>query len=432
MAQNVLDYTYDPTGNELMDEYLPKMAENCLTNNSGSTRPTYAVENTVWVDTSDNDTWRYKIYDGTSDIVLFEFDNITKKINFPNITGVFRFKGSVATVSALPATGNLPGDVYNVEDTGANYAWNGSEWDKLSENLEWGRIVGLLSNQTDLQNALDAKQPTLVSGTNIKTINNTSLLGAGNIAVQPTLVSGTNIKTINNNSILGSGNLTLDGLPTQTGQSGKFLTTDGTTASWESVSVNPDNKSITLNTSNQLQTVGVINSRDSSTAIKTWTGTKNQYDAIVSKDANTLYNITDDTDVSLTILEALYPVGSIYITTANTCPLSALISGSTWVLRQTGIVTSVNSNVPVKGNGITLGLTNGTENAGLNAQNSSSYGKMLISGTGNYGEAVGSTHSGNQLANSKSVGLTTDDTKSGIVGTVTSSSFSVNIFERTA
>lgn len=54
---------------------------------------------------------------------------------------------------------------------------------------------------------------------------------------QATLVSGTNIKTINNNSILGSGNLTLDGLPSQTGQSGKFLTTDGTDASWAVVTI---------------------------------------------------------------------------------------------------------------------------------------------------------------------------------------------------
>lgn len=73
-------------------------------------------------------------------------------------------------------------------------------------------------------------------------------------------------------------------------------------------------------------------------AVKTWTGTKAQYDAIATKDANTLYNITDDTDVSLTILEALYPVGSIYITTTNTCPLSSLISGSTWELVSSGRV----------------------------------------------------------------------------------------------
>lgn len=50
---------------------------------------------------------------------------------------------------------------------------------------------------------------------------------------QDTLVSGTNIKTINNNSLLGSGNLDLNGLPSQTGHSGKVLTTNGTTASWQ-------------------------------------------------------------------------------------------------------------------------------------------------------------------------------------------------------
>lgn len=50
---------------------------------------------------------------------------------------------------------------------------------------------------------------------------------------QEQLVSGTNIKTINSNSILGSGNLDIDGLPSQTGNNGKVLMTNGTTASWE-------------------------------------------------------------------------------------------------------------------------------------------------------------------------------------------------------
>lgn len=45
----------------------------------------------------------------------------------------------------------------------------------------------------------------------IKTVNNTSLLGSGDVAVQPTLVSGTNIKTVNGNSLLGSGDLTIGG-----------------------------------------------------------------------------------------------------------------------------------------------------------------------------------------------------------------------------
>jgi hypothetical protein len=65
--------------------------------------------------------------------------------------------------------------------------------------------TGKLSN-TDWS-TFNGKQAALVSGTNIKTVNTNSLLGAGNIDVQATLVSGANIKTINSNSLLGAGNL---------------------------------------------------------------------------------------------------------------------------------------------------------------------------------------------------------------------------------
>ena len=54
-------------------------------------------------------------------------------------------------------------------------------------------------------------QPTLTSGTNIKTINSTSLLGSGDVTVQPTLISGTSIKTINGTTLLGSGDITVGG-----------------------------------------------------------------------------------------------------------------------------------------------------------------------------------------------------------------------------
>lgn len=51
------------------------------------------------------------------------------------ISSVYKFKGSVATYNDLP-TGATVGDVYNVTDTGANYAWDGSAWDKLSETVD--------------------------------------------------------------------------------------------------------------------------------------------------------------------------------------------------------------------------------------------------------------------------------------------------------
>lgn len=65
------------------------------------------------------------------------------------------------------------------------------------------------TQQTDA--LLNNKQNTLVSGTNIKTINSGTILGSGNIDLQPPLISGTNIKTINNESILGGGNIDIQG-----------------------------------------------------------------------------------------------------------------------------------------------------------------------------------------------------------------------------
>lgn len=239
---------------------------------------------------------------------------------------------------------------------------------------------------TAVAGAISTKQDTLVSGTNIKTINNNSILGSGNISVDslPTQ-TGQSGKFLTTNGTAASW-ANVDALPSQSGQSGKYLTTNGSTASWgdaietveaslktvngnsligtgdititsapdldettinlnsndelqaigvieknagvvkydwvgtlaqwtagrsggtipdswicyitddetTGVSVNPDNKSITTNSSDQIQSVGIINQNDITSAIKTWTGTLAQYNAIVTKDSNTLYNITDD------------------------------------------------------------------------------------------------------------------------------------------
>lgn len=55
--------------------------------------------------------------------------------------------------------------------------------------------------KSEVDTALNSKQNTLVSGTNIKTINNTSLLGTGNINIQ-----GGGSVTINSTWITGSTN----------------------------------------------------------------------------------------------------------------------------------------------------------------------------------------------------------------------------------
>ena len=77
---------------------------------------------------------------------------------------------------------------------------------EIAEDSGGGTYVTKSVTGANIKSGLQA---TLVSGTNIKTVNSTTLLGSGNLAVQPTLVSGTNIKTINSNSILGSGDLVI-------------------------------------------------------------------------------------------------------------------------------------------------------------------------------------------------------------------------------
>ena len=64
------------------------------------------------------------------------------------LSGVFRYKGSVATYGDLPASDNEVGDVYNVIDTGKNYAWDGSAWDDLGGLVDLSNYVTLDSDQT--------------------------------------------------------------------------------------------------------------------------------------------------------------------------------------------------------------------------------------------------------------------------------------------
>lgn len=125
---------------------------------------------------------------------------------------------------------------------------------------EFADIEGSPYDNESLANALNSKQDTLVSGENIKTINNQTLLGEGNVETVTSVnsispVDGNvtvPIPTVNNPTItftqggVTKGTITLNqssdatisfeeggsSLPTQTGHAGEFLTTDGTDASW--------------------------------------------------------------------------------------------------------------------------------------------------------------------------------------------------------
>lgn len=45
-----------------------------------------------------------------------------------NLEPGYTYKGSVATVSALPSSGNEKGDLWNVRADGSQWSWDGTQW----------------------------------------------------------------------------------------------------------------------------------------------------------------------------------------------------------------------------------------------------------------------------------------------------------------
>lgn len=66
-----------------------------------------------------------------SEFIQFE-DQVNNKLS-----AVYHYKGTVPNYDSLPGSGNAVGDTYNDNATGANYAWTGTEWDKLSETIDF-------------------------------------------------------------------------------------------------------------------------------------------------------------------------------------------------------------------------------------------------------------------------------------------------------
>lgn len=75
------------------------------------------------------------------------------------VSSVYRYKGSVATYNDLPVSGNVIGDVYNVEVDGSNYAWNGTGWDKLGGEVDLSNYY----TKPQVDSALSTKQNNITS-----------------------------------------------------------------------------------------------------------------------------------------------------------------------------------------------------------------------------------------------------------------------------
>ncbi len=69
MTQNAVDYTIDPSGDQLMDTLLTGEQQNNRSSNSGSSRPAYAVAGMQWLNTTTT-PWVLNMFDGTDDIAI--------------------------------------------------------------------------------------------------------------------------------------------------------------------------------------------------------------------------------------------------------------------------------------------------------------------------------------------------------------------------
>ena len=89
-----------------------------------------------------------KTSDLTNDSSFQTATQVETAIN-SKLTSVMRYKGSVDTYDDLPSADVELGDVYNVLDTGNNYAWNGTSWDDLGGGGEIDLENYYTKSQTD-------------------------------------------------------------------------------------------------------------------------------------------------------------------------------------------------------------------------------------------------------------------------------------------
>ena len=175
----------------------------------------------------------------------------------------------------------------------------------------------------------------------------------------------------------------------------------------------------------------LINQNPNENPVKVWTGTRAEYNAIETKNPDTIYHITDDDNITQSLLETLYPVGAIYIGTMNICPLSALFG--TWEKVSSGRVLQGADDNHNPGTTIEAGLPDVSHKhidgfAGVNS--TASYGVTTTTSVGNINTQNGTSTSYHAYTSTSS--LSEGNPIYGNSNTVQPPAFVVNIWKRTA
>lgn len=101
-----------------------------------------------------------------------------------DIASVLRYKGTVASESALPSSNNQPGDVYLVTDKGCEHIWNGTKWEEFGPTIDLSPYITSSQLTTQLNSlhttitgeieAVESSLESLISATESKITNITN------------------------------------------------------------------------------------------------------------------------------------------------------------------------------------------------------------------------------------------------------------------
>lgn len=134
MTQNTVDYSGDPSGAALMDNYLVKEQQNRLTGDSGTSRPSYAQSGSRWIDTTTN-PWNLYLFDGTSDVLLGTVNISTHQYTPANVAAAASAITYDNTGTGLTAT-NVQNAINQVVALPGNTIASQSEAEGGSENTK--------------------------------------------------------------------------------------------------------------------------------------------------------------------------------------------------------------------------------------------------------------------------------------------------------
>lgn len=118
-----------------------------------------------------------------------------------------RYKGNVATVSALPTEGNEVGDMWNVTSTENNYVWNGESWDPMAGVLNLPEASTIVSGVSKLGTDLTVSDGASVG----KNASGQLFVGTGSVSTPGVYKLGTSVEVSDNTAgmvgLTGAGGL---------------------------------------------------------------------------------------------------------------------------------------------------------------------------------------------------------------------------------